>query len=160
MEKLISMTDFVISMREDKEKDNIRKFWACERYASFLKQPLTLGMFVPCDLDGNVLEEHMHIFSDNPDKSLSKMYQKQPEVIEYHEAKKRCLFEGFEVYRKDKFGTTIFFEQCYIIFCSKNTFLGKFKNDRIYNKNLLYTIEDLVKYNIILTPTALKQLGL
>lgn len=44
--KLISMTDFVILMRSNKEKDNIRRFWACEKYAKFLKQSLILDMFI------------------------------------------------------------------------------------------------------------------
>jgi len=49
MENLISMTDFVLS----------KKYTATghENYANFLKQPLELWMFIPCDEDGNVLEE-------------------------------------------------------------------------------------------------------
>ena len=39
--KLISMTDFVLYKKESHTQ--------IMKYAKFLKQPLTLGMFVPCD---------------------------------------------------------------------------------------------------------------
>lgn len=75
MEKLISMTDFVFLMRENKEKDNIRRFWACERYAKFLKQPLKLEMFVPC-VNGELFNYSKH------------------GNAEYEQAKEKVLFEG------------------------------------------------------------------
>lgn len=48
--KLISMTDFVL---QTYEKHDDYKIIAdeCLLYANFLKQPLTLGIFVPCDDD-------------------------------------------------------------------------------------------------------------
>jgi hypothetical protein len=46
MEKLIPMTDFVEFCRKSNRWDNVRRFWACERYVKFLKQPLKLEMFV------------------------------------------------------------------------------------------------------------------
>jgi hypothetical protein len=54
--QLISMTDFVLEQVNPKNTDS--QF--CEKiiyYANFLKQPLKLEMFVPCDEDSNVLEE-------------------------------------------------------------------------------------------------------
>lgn len=63
--KLISMTYFVL------ECDTLEK---AQNYAKFLKQPLTLGMFVPCSEDGDVLIES---FSEK-----------------YKEAKERVLFKG------------------------------------------------------------------
>lgn len=53
--KLISMTDFVIQQRSELMFKELGK--ACCKYADFLKQPLKLEMFVPCDEDGNVLSE-------------------------------------------------------------------------------------------------------
>lgn len=53
--KLISMTDFVIQKRSELMFKELGK--ACCKYAQFLKKPLKLEMFVPCDEDGNVLEE-------------------------------------------------------------------------------------------------------
>ena len=52
--KLISMTDFVISLWD---KDITTEDFAQTtiKYATFLKQPLKLEMFIPCDEDGNIL---------------------------------------------------------------------------------------------------------
>jgi hypothetical protein len=48
--ELISMTDFVLGQKEKFSNDNDREMWdylkAQFRYAEFLKQPLTLGMFL------------------------------------------------------------------------------------------------------------------
>lgn len=64
MKKLISMTDFVLEQEKrlglwgDTYKDFTEK---TSKYAQFLKQPLTLGMFVPCGEDGKVLEHPDYI---------------------------------------------------------------------------------------------------
>lgn len=72
-------------------------------YAKFLKTPLKLGHFIPCDLDGKVLEETW--------KSNSIDYRNPPpddymldERMEYQKAKKRVLFEGlkFKYYSDNK----------------------------------------------------------
>lgn len=104
-------------------------------YANFLKQSLELWMFIPCKLvDGVwvVLEEpkfHGHNIV---------------EVEEYQKAKERCLFDGFKLIDKilwhwDGFNRRI-----------------------IYSENLGFdfykTIEDLVKYNLELTPIAINQI--
>lgn len=97
---------------------------------AFGKQPLELWQFVPCDEDGNVLELPKVCIC--ADLCLfCKKYQK---------AKERCLFNGFENYINQK--NTVVLDN--LIFK-----LEKYK-----------TIEDLVKYNLQLTPTAIKQLGL
>ena len=64
--KLISMTDYLPE----------------NPYSKFLKQPLELWMFVPCDDNGNVLKEP--IINDSI------------KIWTYQQAKERCLFEGFE----------------------------------------------------------------
>ena len=55
--KLISMTDFVLEqdkLMRNKLNDPITFTIKVTDYALFLKQPLKLEMFVPCDEDGNV----------------------------------------------------------------------------------------------------------
>ena len=57
---LVPMTDFVLEQLN--EQNSITKpmrevFNSLEKYATFLRQPLKLEMFVPCDEEGNVLEE-------------------------------------------------------------------------------------------------------
>lgn len=87
------MTDFVLSGQET--ADYIKLYDGCFKYANFLKQPLTLGMFVPCDLHGNVLEDIKNktytVGEVVPnDKDYCKLLK------EYQEAKDRVLFKGFK----------------------------------------------------------------
>lgn len=62
MEKLIEMTDFVLEQKEQypsagRSIDKMAEILDCiENYAEFLKQPLTLGFFVPCDENGEVMD--------------------------------------------------------------------------------------------------------
>ena len=79
MKNLVSMVDFVLN-----SKSELHYFKVTQNYANFLKQPLELWMFVPCDEDGNVLEV-VPYYSDGVEK-----------VNEYKKAKERCLFEGFK----------------------------------------------------------------
>lgn len=141
------MTEFVLEQSKgDKWTELSRKYGDLSgnvyaryvrNYANFLTQPLTLGMFVPCDEDGNVLEypKTLGVYSLlHTDKYIDLFNQIQ-------KAKKRVLFEGFEIQGEDwvtmKNG----------VGCSVNNL-----------KEM--TIEDWVKYNPTLTPTAIKQIGL
>jgi hypothetical protein len=64
--KLISMTDFVL------EQNNFKVFRNQQilNYANFLKQPLELWMFVPCDENGDVLEEPKTKWKSNEERCL------------------------------------------------------------------------------------------
>jgi len=67
------------------------------KYRNFLKQPLELWMFVPCDENGNVLEEPKRD-KDTYTQDLGVLQDYDViEVEEYNEAKDKVLFEGFEV---------------------------------------------------------------
>ena len=136
--KLQSMTDFVLKQNEILGTfENFRKI--VYNYANFLKQPLTLGMFVPCNEDGNVLEEPLHVFSDHTEKEKSLMYQSNYLTIEYQQAKERCLFFS-------QHGNEETFGQC----------LARVYLDEFFN------IEQLSNEirNIELTQTTIKELGL
>ena len=103
---LIPMTDFVLRINEiEKEIDQFFDSWRMkqlriiENYAKFLKQPLKLEMFVPCDDDGNVLAEPKkpHTFaSENSDEYIKKW---KSEIEIYNKAKEKVLFEGFKLYK-------------------------------------------------------------
>ena len=80
--RLISMVDYVLE--QDLETPKGRKISEIVKYGLFLKQPLELWMFVPCDKEGNVLEA-VPYYTDGIEK-----------VNEYKKAKERCLFEGFK----------------------------------------------------------------
>ena len=82
MKKLVSMVDFCLEQRKTHTGDFEDYCDLICRYAKFIKQPLALWMFVPCDLYGNVLEEKKPF---------------QDKYYEYQEAIERCLFEGFEM---------------------------------------------------------------
>jgi hypothetical protein len=84
--KLISMTDFAIN--QNSIVGDYRK--TVFNYAKFLKQPLELGMFIPCDEENNFLEPPLHIElyeGDSYDSDCEK----------YQEAKSRVLFDGFGI---------------------------------------------------------------
>ncbi|WP_395762361.1 hypothetical protein ACH34C_07075 [Elizabethkingia anophelis] len=57
--KLISMTDFVLNSAKD-QKHRRDKYDDIYSYADFLKQPLALWMFFPCDENNVPLEEPIY----------------------------------------------------------------------------------------------------
>jgi hypothetical protein len=90
--KLISMTDFVLEHPATTDYE-----WQLQnhlKYANFLKQPLTIRMFVPCDDDENVLEEIKGFDPDiHSQYYASQIYQNHL----YNKAKEKVLFDGFYI---------------------------------------------------------------
>lgn len=164
--KLTSMTDFVLYRNEvaTKNKNLLHTDWAKEfeiqyrkilNYAKFLKQPLTLGMFVPCDEEGNVLEEPLFStgHSDNCycESCVEEGFRYENYLIDLEQAKERVLFKGFELngrFLKNK-------DNGYSVYLS-----GK----EICNNDTgreIDTIEGVIEFlDIELTESALKQIGL
>ena len=100
--KLISMTDFVLQF--DKPVgyfEDQSDFLNCQvdymgkvmNYARFLKQPVNLGMFFPCDEDGDILDEP----EDYELRLPNMMTEYNDEVYRYKQAKSKVLFEGFKI---------------------------------------------------------------
>lgn len=101
---LIPMTDFVIEYAPKFNPFGTDEQILCldyiHNYAKFLKQPLKLEMFVPCDEDGNVLEEpinyniweELHYNNGKKEKGTIGF----DEHLKYHKTKENVLFEGFE----------------------------------------------------------------
>lgn len=144
--KLISMTDYILEHPATTDYE-----WQLTKhlkYAQLLKQPLTLGMFVPCDDAGNVLEE--------PDIQIGGV-EKYSE--KYQQAKERVLFEDVTIVK-----------------ASPNTFNIYIKKEisLVYDDNYksfkaAYSIEDLAnsfnkrnlnEFHIELTQSAIKQIGI
>ena len=167
--RLISMTDFVLQrdITDVKQRDSIVK------YANFLKQPLKLEIFVPCDEFGNVLEEPKKEYFEvrvnakcsdwdylfnNEDKVIgyydSKLFNNALKI--YKKSKEKVLFEGFKLVR--------FIENenpCYVVSNGENevTFhIGLYN----FSKGVKFaiTIEDLIPIQPILTENAVKQIGI
>lgn len=102
MKNLILMTDFVLEQEFTIEVQSLNNQWASRvsrynkimSYAKFLKQPLELWMFVPCDEDGNVLEEPKNYVT------WLGLHESKGSTIgfteheKYQQAKERCLFDG------------------------------------------------------------------
>ena len=140
--KLISMVDFVLEFGKEQNRCNYEEAYdKISAYARFLKQPLELWMFVPCDENGNVLEEPKN-YKEWCKKSLNTPYDLDLSKYEiYQQTKEQVLFEGF--YYRGK---------------SKTISDGVFTFSIFHLKS--ETIEDLIEYNFTLTTTAIKQLGL
>ena len=163
--KLQSMTDFVLEREDTSTFDTSQIDWydleqvkldEIRNYARFLKQPLQLGFFVPCDEDGNLWEfpptneEWEWAQKDSADAEQSyKMKQ-----FYYEKAKERILFKGFhsigeneiELLNSDNWMS---FSQKTIIF-----------TDEFGHEIEVYRIEDLIELNLELTDSAIKQIGL
>ena len=81
---LQSMTDFCLEILDENPPYNeVLMLIKISNYATFLKQPLQLGFFVPCDENGNVL-------------NLSDAFKSCEKGFLYGKAKERVLFKGFE----------------------------------------------------------------
>ena len=98
--KLISMVDFVQSIQKEfcprsvqmeREKD-IKDLQRINFYSHFLRKPLKLGMFVPTDLEGNVLEEPKRILYKDEDGYYDEVHW-EINTKEYQQAKERVLFK-------------------------------------------------------------------
>lgn len=169
MDKLISMVDFTKEAYKKWENDNnpdcqssARYILGTHLYALFLKQKLELWMFVPCQLVDGVWvvfektpEEFENFLRNSRDGGWWQEYYEYRD--EFQEAKKRCLFEGFNLNIDNNLYETPF-KDFYLGIYFGNQYIALFFNDSEVCK--LENIEDLVKYSITLTPTAKKQIGL
>ena len=148
------MTDFVLEIEKSSytqtEKYRIiewnnkcQAFDKIINYANFLKQPLKLEMFVPCDEEGDILEEP----TNYEKRLLNMMTEYNDEVYTYYQAKVKVLFEGIEFRTNGGVNFLTIKEDTFAFF----DFNVKFKN---------LTVEFLVQYDLELTENAVKQIGL
>lgn len=164
--KLIPMTDFVFQLGKTSTFDTDQIDWYNKEldkldqirgYANFLKQPLKLEMFVPCDDDGIVLEvpENYHFYEKRLDPNEFRF--NVIDCIEYKEAKEKVLFEGISVQNSKEwielYGEIRIYVETDV---KEKMFSHVFREE--YSKHK--TIEDLTKYDLTLTENAIKQIGL
>lgn len=129
--KLQSTTDFVLQIGET--------YLQMVRYAKFLKTPLNKGMFVPCDLEGNVLEEpNISEYKSTPFCESGECKAYFEELNKHQQAKERVLFDGYEV-----------LHNAIVQICGG----GYLDESKLKGK----TIESLVGTNLELTESAIKQ---
>lgn len=137
--KLISCTEFVIKTNEELNSNilnyNVSFYYKkVNNYADFLKQPLQLGFFIPCDEYGNVLEESKISCASCKSCTCSEEYQ-----IKFEQAKERVIFNDCKLL-DDR-------DNCWIV-------NGNGYNFKLYKSR---TIEDLIPYNLSLTTNAIKK---
>ena len=162
---LKSMTAFVLQQSKigmevqsisHQNQNRADRFEKIVRRAKFIIQILELWMFVPAKLVNDewiVLEEpKRERFLTESMLCRTDDYTKA--IKEYQEAKYRVLFEGFELLEMSRnFNIIANTEKDCQVFASK------FK-EKFYKCKEFTTIEDLIKYELVLTATAQKLIGL
>jgi len=150
MEILISHSDYEDSIDLPSVPD-IEFRIKSRNHRAFLKQPLSIEMFVPCKLvDGVwvVMEEPEYYLLWKKYGEFSQYGRAiVSESVEYSKAKERCLFDGFELSVEKE-----------AIISDENTIRIHENNTFSLNGKQVFIIEDLVKYKPKLTATALKQI--
>ena len=146
---LIPMTDFVnnVGNMENYPSHENALSWIYN-YSIFLKQPLKLEMFVPCDEIIEVM---------NYEEIKQSVIEGTDSWDAYEQAKEKVLFEGFDVFNSATKNPDIINRNLGIIICFNSIIsvmtegvngYGGFSDNEIL-------IEQLSQYNLELTPTAL-----
>ena len=141
LKKLISLKDFVLNYNPSKEQ--------IFNYAKFLDNNLELGYFIVCDEDGDILDEPV----DYEKRLPNMMTEYNDEVYRYKQAKSKVLFEGFRINGEDENIITIEFENTWIEFNKEHEVF-------MYGNYALINVEDLSNFELQLTESAIKQIGL
>lgn len=156
MGKLISMTDFVLSLNTKKLpkgfdkhiSDSFEFSTKCIKYANFLKQELNIGMFVPAKKVNGVwvVLEEPYNDGENSQYFLSAME-------EYQESKENVLFEVFIV--SENSGNII-------VTNGRNSILFSIRNfvKHIESGKRIFNIECVHSFDLTLTQSAKNQLDL
>lgn len=143
--RLISMTDFVLEQMENVMLDGTGVVSArIGNYANFLKRPLKLEMFVPCDENGNVLDP-------------SDVFKSCEKGFLYGKAKERVLFKGFVFEESQKEALENNTQLSVSIYSKKSFYVTHRLNGKWHTWFALKTVEDLIKCKIELSETAIKQ---
>lgn len=148
--KLISSKCFgkTLKHKSDSEYRRLR-----DNFDHFIEQPLTLGIFVPTNEEGNVLKEPKE--SDYNLGDIHAGYYRE-DLIKYQQAKERVLFEGFEIKVSN---ITSNLQNDFLIISETNEIIGH-ENRGQWFFNPYKKVEDLINNDLTLTETAIKQIGL
>ncbi|WP_294267704.1 hypothetical protein [uncultured Chryseobacterium sp.] len=122
------------------------------KYANFVKQSLTLGMFVPCDENGNVLEIPKCFGKGggwNCSCSDALMQLCTDNMAEYRKAKERVLFKEFTISDGKEGG---------LMLSNGNLVLAR-KMGQYYTWEfpIFKSVEDIAHFQIELTESAIKK---
>lgn len=154
--KLQSLRSYTIDRRQFITYNNITESELLAQlflYAVFLGLRPEIWMFLPCKLVNGVWEvlEKPNIVN-NLHGSFFKMQTDFHKEKEFLEAQEKVLFSGFTLQRKA-------FEDFDYVRNDKGFVFKKYCTMKHWTINTkTKTVEDLIKYEVKLTPTALKQL--
>lgn len=168
--KLISISDFVLEHFEllenvPTQEEAIRHINTVKRYAEFLKQSLKLEMFVPCDEDGNIMEEpkktNYQVDVNTKCSGWKYLYDSNDKLIGYYDdrkwkedfvkfkqAKEKVLFEGFEI---DKNGYLVHNNDISI-----GRFISYQEGFNFLFRDNMKNIEDLVDFDFFINENTIK----
>lgn len=134
---LTSSKDFgkLLKDKSDSEYRRLR-----ENFDNFLEKPLKLGYFIPCDEEGDILEEP----TNYEKRLLNMMTEYNDEVYTYYQAKAKVLFEGFEYDKENDWVTYNEFARF---------FASELQNGKVED------LFKLIKDEITLTETSKKEIG-
>ncbi|BAP30159.1 uncharacterized protein CHSO_1122 [Chryseobacterium sp. StRB126] len=168
--KLIPLSDFILEQKRKttSETDYVKPLKLIFNYAEFLKQPLTLGMFVPVDKHGVVLEplQFCCTSSDCGCMGMPVNVSAQEEIDEYYEANDKVLLKGVLRVNKTPYKATkrnlidlVSGEKFMRIYTELTYWTGEIEKQYFDGKNNL-KVEDLIKFDLTLTPSALEAIGI
>jgi len=147
MEVLKSMTAYVLEQYKKWAEDDLDSHCSANyiantsNYAKFLSMPLELKYFVPCDDQGNVLKTPYIPFEGEDAKKFNASPEEMRDIlISFQKAKSEVIFEGFEICNRLE-----------SVKCVTN---GDLHISYEHSINLGQNLEELVKYNLILTEQA------
>ena len=168
--KLISISDLVLEHFElleniPTQEEAIRHINTVKRYAEFLKQSLKLEMFVPCDEDGNIMEEpkktNYQVDVNTKCSGWKYLYDSNDKLIGYYDdrkwkedfvkfkqAKEKVLFKGFKI---DKNGYLVHNNDISI-----GRFISYEEGVEFLFRNNMKNIEDLVDFGFFLNENTIK----
>jgi len=157
--RLIPMTSFVIDYYSHEGYADLQSLQLMKNYANFLKQPLSLRMFVPTDSDGELFKEpeNYPIWKEAKNKAKKSLNLFSTEQIEqfklYEKAKKKLWFEGFKVAYNG-------YSVVRIVASYDDSIELSFKKDG-FSTQTSEDIESLTKFDVIyLSAASLKLIGI
>lgn len=155
--RLIPMTSFVIDYYSHEGYADLQTLKLMKNYASFLKQPLSLRMFVPTDINGELIKEpeDYPIWKEANTKTRKDTFTELQtgQFKQYEKSKKKLLFEGFQVAYNG-------YSVVRIVATYDDSIELSFKKDNL-NTQTPADVESLTQFNVIyLSPASLKLIGI
>lgn len=135
---LIPVEDYNILI-DDKTETSIEYRLQTLDYAFFVKQKLTLGMFIPCDEEGNKIEQPT-TYGERGSFVRGKEHERK--IKQFKKAQEKVLFKGFQIKEVSNVLISILNKKIIIYF--------DIQDDTIMVKGKSYykTISDLTQFNL------------